>query len=329
MDRLSPYGSRRCIRQGETSLPGIGIDIGGTGIKAGRLGETNQVVAALERPTPADADAPALLAALTDILDVLNPSSDTGGDHGALGIGFAGAVDPEPGIVRRSPHLPRMDGVSLRLLLEEAWGRDVLLWNDANAAAWGEYRLGAAQGSRTAVFLALGTGVGGAILSEGRLLMGSHGLAGEIGHMPVILGGPACACGSRGCLEAVVAAGAIVRRYRERFPPGKAPQAASPRDIAKRADSGDPEADQALRETGRILGAALTGLTHLLDPDCIVIGGGVLGSVDRILPEAVAVLRGACLWSGTDLPEVRAAALGAGAGWMGAAMAADDRLGAS
>ncbi len=281
----------------------------------------------LERPTPADADAAGLLSSLTDILDLLKPASETVGDPGALGVGFAGAVDPGCGIVRRSPHLPRMDGVDLRRMLQDAWGRRVLVWNDANAAAWGEYRLGAAQGCRTALFLALGTGVGGAILSEGRVFIGSHGFAGEIGHMPVMVDGPACACGSRGCLEALVAAAAIVRRYRERFPPGEDPQVATPRDIAGLADSGDREADRALRETGRMLGAALTGLVHLLDPDRIVVGGGILGSADRILPEAVAVLREACLWSGTDLPDVRAAALGGGAGWMGAAMAACDRPG--
>lgn len=317
---------RGMLRCREVSLPGIGIDIGGTWIKAGRLGEANRVVEAVEVPTPADADAASLPAVLTDILVAMEASAEGGRDGGPLGIGFAGAVDPGRGVVCRSPHLPGMDGAALRALLEDAWRRPVLVWNDANAAAWGEYRLGAASGSRTAVFLALGTGVGGAIISGGRLLTGTHGFAGEIGHMPIAAGGARCACGARGCLEALVAAEAIVRRYRSRFTSGEAPPVSSPRDVAERAGSGDAEARAALVETGAILGSALTGLTHLLDPDCIVVGGGILGAADLILPAAVGELRRSCLWRGADLPDVRPAALGAGAGWMGAALAAAEGL---
>jgi predicted NBD/HSP70 family sugar kinase len=163
--------------------------------------------------------------------------------------------------------------------------------NDANAAAYGEYRMGAGRGTNHFVCLTLGTGVGGGIIIDGRLHRGFHGLAGEIGHTIVMIDGPPCSCGNRGCLEALVGAERIVERTRLELESGAESllhsiEPLTVKEIARAASQGDRISVQALRTTGRYLGMGLCNIIHMLDPEVIAIGGGVAGAGDLILQPA-------------------------------------------
>jgi glucokinase len=196
--------------------------------------------------------------------------------------------------------------------------------NDANAFVVAEWRAGAGRGASSLVGLTLGTGVGGGIILLGRLWTGRNGTAGEIGHMPLLVDGPLCACGARGCLEALVGTRAILGRYRSAR--GRADVAddgrLTPQEIARRARSGDENARATYRETGRLLGLGLVGLTHLLDPERFVIGGGVAGAADLLLPAVEEALHAGAMLPARLLPRVFPASLGPDAGWIGAAFAA-------
>lgn len=303
-------------------MQAIGIDIGGTAVKAGRL-DHGKPAESLERPSPAREGPDAMVELIAGLIAELH-----GGSGLPVGIGCAGLVDHERGLVRTSPNLPGwIAEVPLADLVCAATGRRPAVLNDANAFVLAETRLGAGEGCGHVVGLTLGTGVGGGLVLDGRLWTGRHGAAGEIGHVCLLADGPPCACGSRGCLEAMVGTRAILHRYAAiaRIPSSDL----TPRDIAARALAGDVAAVETWRETGRLLGLALAGLTHLLDPDLFLIGGGIARASDLILPSARDALRENVMLPAELVPPVVPARLGPDAGWIGAALAAlDARAGA-
>jgi glucokinase len=321
----------------------LGIDIGGTAVKAGRLGPAGTIEAQLERPSPTREAPGAMVGLLADIaleLAAVPPRqipsaagqarAGTGGLP--LGIGCAGLVDPWRGVVLTSPNLPGWtEETPLADLVAQATGTRPVLLNDANAFVLAESRLGAGRGAATVVGITLGTGVGGGLVLDGKPWIGRHGAAGEVGHMPLLVDGPTCVCGGRGCLEALVGARAILARYGSLVRATRAggvpaePAGAEPltvRRLAQRAEQGDAAATATFRETGRLLGLALAGLTQLLDPDLFVIGGGISRSAPLILPAARAALAEAAMLPPAMQPRVEQAALGSDAGWIGAARAA-------
>jgi glucokinase len=306
----------------------LGIDIGGTGIKAGCLDADGRRVVELEEPTPAREAPSVLVEAVAGLVRRLQ--GGVGEAACSLGIGCAGLVEPGPGMVRTSPNLPRVADLPLAEMVLERTGMRPVVLNDANAFTLAEARLGAARGASSVLGLTLGTGVGGGLLLAGRLWEGFHGYAGEIGHTPVSSGGPPCACGLRGCLEAFVGAGAILRRYREgRANAGVAggpEEALTPKLLAARAREGDAQALEAFRETGDWLGISLGGFVHLFDPEVMVVGGGVSGAADLILPAARESMAARVMLPRAELPAVLPAALGPAAGWIGAALAAAERV---
>jgi glucokinase len=310
---------------GEVRLRGIGIDIGGTAVKAGRLGPAQELELHLERPTPAREGPDALLEVLLPLLEELEAALPQSECPLPLGVGCAGLIEPTTGLVRTSPNLPGWRDVPLADLLGSAAGRPVVVLNDANAFTLAESRLGAGRSARTVIGLTLGTGVGGGLLLDGRLWTGQNGFAGELGHMPLVADGPPCLCGARGCLEALVGTPAIIRRYGEIT--GRVEAALTPRLLAARAGQGDGAALETFRETGRLLGLALGGLTHLLDPNLFIVGGGISGASDLILPATRGALAGSVMLPAALVPDVRPAALGNSAGWIGAALAAIERAG--
>jgi glucokinase len=290
-------------------MDSIGFDVGGTYVKSGHLSEDGAILHEARWPTPTSVER---------LLDAIAAQRDAWDRAAPFGIACAGVID-SAGTVVRSPNLPGWKDIPLRLLARERIGRDAAVLNDANAFLLAEAKLGAARGARHAVGLTLGTGVGGAILLEGRLWSGVHGFAGEAGHAVLLADGPLCACGSRGCVEALVGTQAILERYRRLAP--NAPEAKTPREISTRARAGDGAAIHTLAETGRLLGLALMSLAHLLDPEIFVIGGGVASAADLILEPAREALRSSPLLPGRT-PPVMPAALGNSAGWIGAALAA-------
>ncbi|MGH2690886.1 MAG: ROK family protein [Actinomycetota bacterium] len=264
----------------------VGIDLGGTKIAGLRMDESGEVLARDEAPTPADADA--ILDELVRLVKEL-----AGGDAGAVGVGAAGMVEFDAGTLRFSPNLPLRD-IPLRQLIEERCGLPCLVDNDANAAGWGEYRFGAAADHRNVLLVTVGTGIGGALVIDGQLYRGAHGFAAEIGHIIVEPDGPECGCGNRGCWEQVASGQALERLGRaeaDRAPDGAIARAARGREVrgeqvSEAARAGDAAARGVFEEVGRRLGEGIAGLVNVLDPELVVVGGGMGEEGDLLLEPA-------------------------------------------
>lgn len=262
----------------------LGIDIGGTDIKVGLFSARSEVLDRAVLPTrPGEGpDAAAKrVAAWT--------AGATGGPRiAAAGLGCAGLIDAGAGRLVYSPNMPGWDDSPLVRIFGEALGCPVVLENDVNCAAYGEYRKGAGRDSSWFFCIALGTGVGGGFVYSGSLYRGSRGMAGEIGHTIVDPGGALCSCGCRGCLEAYVGAGGILDLARRRLPGGLLDGAASfsVKELAAAAEAGNDIARDVFAVTGRWLGIGIADVVHLFDPDTVALGGGVMGAGDLILEPA-------------------------------------------
>lgn len=271
----------------------LGVDAGGTAIKYEIADSDGAPRGGGEVPTdPRDAAATlrALAAHAAPLLGGVGLPRLAG-----AGLACAGIVNPVSGWLGRSPNLPGWENRDLGAAMRGAFGAvPVALANDVNGALCGEYRHGAGRGRRDVVMIALGTGVGGAVIVDGRLLVGRHCGAGEIGHMVLDDDGPPCACGSRGCLEAWAGSTGLLRSAREAIRTGAATPALArlvaergdaldTRDLAGLASGGDPSAIALFATAGRRLGQAVANLVNVLDPDCVIIGGGVARAGELIL----------------------------------------------
>lgn len=271
----------------------IGIDVGGTKIAAGVVDESGKVIAQVRRPSPAS-EAGAIVST------ILSTAKELAAEHtvSSIGVGAAGFVDSARRSIIFAPNIMWRDE-PLADKLEEATGLPTLIENDANAAAWGEFTYGVARNADSIVFVTLGTGVGGGIIINGKLLRGSNGFAGEIGHLNLIPDGVNCGCGSRGCWEQYSSGTALVRMAREasirspelaktllRLADGD-PYAITGYTVMEAARQGCSAAIRAFDEVGRYVGIALADLVSILDPDLFVLAGGVseAGSLIRIPAE--------------------------------------------
>ncbi len=292
----------------------IGLDLGGTRLKAAAVDRDGAVRAGDVRDARAQESAAAPLAAMVDAVRAL--CERVGATPRAIGVGVPGAVDPATGIVRgATPHLPHWRDYPLRRELEAVLGRGVVADNDANAAAWGEHRAGAARGARTSLTVTVGTGVGGGIVSGGRLVRGAWGGAGELGHLPLGDGSLPCRCGVPNCVEPEASGSGLVARARAA---GLDVRVA--REVFDAA-AHDPRAAAWIARMGDRLGAAIAVAVTLLNPDVVVIGGGVAQAGETLLaPVRAAVARDA-LPSHADV-RIVPAALGERAGAIGAALLA-------
>jgi glucokinase len=304
----------------------VGVDLGGTKIAAATVSATGGVGAVRTVPTPASQGADAVLDAVAALVRAV--AADAGVGPGAVGIGTAGVVDVGSGtIVSATDTFPGWPGTSVasgvRDRLAASGVVPVFVENDVDAHAAGESWRGAAAGARSALLVAVGTGVGGAVVLDGRPLRGAHHLAGELGHMPVPgADGLPCTCGRPGHLEAVAAGPAIHRRY---LALGGDPGARDARDVVARAQRDDALADRVVRESATALGRAIAGVVTVLDPEIVVVGGGVAGSGDPWWPALDRSLRAEVVDVLAGLP-LRRAALGGSAAIIGAARGAWDLL---
>lgn len=278
----------------------IGVDIGGTNIKIGLVDERGKVVRRGHIPNDPRVPPEALLARLAAA--VMKIAS--GRDVRALGVGVAGLVDSSSGRVVFSPNLPLWQGVGVKETLARLTGFQVACTNDANAVTIGEWRFGAARGYQNVLCVTLGTGVGAGIIIDNKPVFGANGFAAELGHTAIGLHGPACACGGQGCLESYVGARALVRRarrllraHRKSFsvrrnqlalfqaePSGISKifeltgydlRRLTPKEIGAAARRGDRIALRVVEELGYFLGLGVYNAVLLLDPEVVVIGGGV------------------------------------------------------
>jgi glucokinase len=304
----------------------IGVDIGGTKLAAGVVDASGHVLATIRRPTPSadPAQVEALVAELVGELRIEH-------DAVAVGIGAAGWVDASRSTVLFAPNLAWRN-TSLYDDLSALLDLPVIVENDANAAAWGEYRFGAGEQDPDTVVLTIGTGIGAGLIIDGKLRRGRFGIGGEPGHVRVVPGGRRCGCGNRGCLEQYCSGKALVRAAKEvaRERPADAArllelaggdvEAIDGPIVTKAAHEGDHAAVDCFSEIGRWLGQGLADLAAVLDPGRFVIGGGVADAGELLLKPGretyAAVLSGRGY---RPLAEVVPARLGADAGLIGAA----------
>ena len=309
----------------------IGIDVGGTKINAFRVTRDGTIAERTSRPTPADDEA-ATLSAMVELARSLLTS-----DVIAVGVGAAGMIDSKEGVLGFAPNLAWRN-LPIAERMRDALGLPCQVDNDASMAAYGEFRFGAGRGYRHLLLVTVGTGLGGGIVSDGRLFRGANGFASEIGHIIVEPGGPLCGCGNHGCWEQVAAGRAIDRMGREearehehsilRRLAGGDPDEVTGELVTQAAMQGDDAAKRILAEAGRRLGQGIAGLVNVLDPQIVVVGGGAIVAGDLLLDPARAAFLDA-----VEGPEYRPrvpivpAELGNDAGAVGAATLALEELG--
>jgi len=312
----------------------VGVDVGGTSVRAGVIDPDGTVLDTARAATPEGADA--LEAAIGGVVAELADQYPVRG----VGVALAGFVTPDRRTVRFAPHLPWRNAPVADLLARRC-GLPVVIEHDANAAALAERHFGAASrsGAHVTLFVALGTGIGAGLLVDGELYRGAYGVAPELGHLRVVPDGRVCPCGKRGCWERYCSGTALVTTLVELLAadPAGSPalarmavaefRAITGRQVAASARDGDPVALRAMGELARWLGEGLALIADVYDPELVVIGGGVSGSAPLFLDEArehyARVLTGGRYRS---LARIRAAQLGEQAGVIGAAQLARESL---
>ena len=310
-----------------------GVDIGGTNQSVAVARSDGEVLARRRcrlRPGGTAHDVlENVYAALDEALAAARQAAPEAGPLVRVGAGFGGPVDPQAGIVLASHHVEGWHGFPLRAALEARLGVPAVLDNDANVGALGEAVFGAGWGARHVLYVNVGTGIGAGLVLDGRLYRGSHGLAGEIGHVTVEPGGAACACGKRGCLEAYASGRSIGRLAREAaaadpaaahclvaLAGGDAASIEAPQVLAA-AGQGDRLANRIVVAAAHYLGVALANAANLLDPDVIVVGGGLSETGDLFFGPLGDAAREHTV-PGAPPPRIVPAALGYDAGVAGA-----------
>ncbi|HEX2195999.1 MAG TPA: ROK family protein [Actinomycetota bacterium] len=274
-----------------TGRVAVGVDIGGTAVKAAGVTRGGEVVERIVRPTDPSAATKSLLAVLEDLLARLERAGHT---VATIGVGAAGFVDFAAGAVTFSPNVV-YDDPQIATAVGMRFGLPVFVDNDANAAVWGERTFGCCPGASDVVLLTLGTGIGSGIVANGRLVRGATGAGAEIGHVVVDPGGPPCPCGLRGCLEQLASGTAIARLAHLAL--GGDPESAitafagpdgeiTGESVAKAAREYDQTARDVLRKAGTALGIGLSNVVNVFDPELVVLGGSVVNAGEPYLGPA-------------------------------------------
>lgn len=288
-----------------------GVDIGGTRLSVGLVSESGGLAAPAREATPREQGAQAAMARLLSLISRVLANAE-GKQITGIGIGFGGPVDFAAQRIRLSHHVHGWGDVDLRERVSAEFGLPVVLENDANAAGLAEARFGAGANCGSLLYINVGTGVGGAIVLGGHVHHGAHGNAGEFGHMVLDSDGPPCACGGRGCVEALCSGDAIGRAAREMG------RDLSGREVGESAARGEPWAEEIIGEAGTWMGLGIANVVHLLDPQLVVLGGGVPEIGDAYLGPVRTAFRARTMPALVEPPEIVAAKLGYDAGVIGA-----------
>lgn len=314
----------QALRRSPGSKVAIGVDIGGTSVKAGLVRDSGEVSFVTQTPTDANRGREAIATALVHVIEqTLTTAHAETLEPSGIGIATAGTIDERDGsIFAATDNLPRWTGFPLRAFAEDRFRLRVSVVNDAQAAALSELHFGVGRGLSDFVVITLGTGVGGGIVSAGTLLRGSHGFAGSIGHITIRTNGRSCNCGRHGCLETYVSTAALLREYRDcggAAPTGTVDEAALAFRINQLARSGDSRAMSAYAALTEHLAEGIANLFNLLDPQAVILAGGLIESYDAFVPlleKRVAMLLD---FGERRTPQLYAAVSGRFAGVQGAA----------
>lgn len=290
-----------------------GFDLGGTRLKYGLVDERG--VPSFHGQTASPASAGDLIQLLKTLWTRLEKKAKR--SIRAAGFGVPGIFSTAEQKILQSPNYPDIDGFDLRPSLDEFIDRPFWINNDANLAAFGEFCCGGGEGAQSLVLLTIGTGIGTGLILGGRLWEGACGFAGELGHIPVKPDGETCSCGSRGCLETEVSGPKIVKNYKAL---SRLKEDVTSEEIYQRAARGERAAREAFAAAGRALGIGLAAAINLLNPQKILLGGGVMRAGRFLLPAARAEARDRSFKDSFDCCRIERARLGNKAGFIGAAL---------
>jgi len=306
----------------------IGIDIGGTKIDTALVDSSGQIIHNCYRLIGDSKHPDAVIPQLLESIDICQKES--GRKASAIGIGIAGQIDKENGLVRRSPNLPEWNDVPLKDKLQNTLKIPVTINNDVRVITWGEWKHGAGQGIDDLVCIFAGTGVGGGIVSGGRLIEGSCNTAGEIGHMVIISGGRRCKCGGDGCLEAYVGGWAVAERAQNAVEAN--PEAGktlielagdkssiSAITVSEALKRDDPLARRIVKDTAKYLASGLISIINVFNPRLIILGGSVIQGIPEIMERAEIIVKEKALPTPLENLRIITGALGNKAGVIGAA----------
>lgn len=299
----------------------LGIDIGGTkcavalGRSDGKILGRKAMATEVDRLSPQD-----VLERLAAIARELMASTKDADRPIGVGVSCGGPLDTKTGIIHSPPNMPEWKAVPVRAFFEKALKLPVRIENDANATALAEWKYGAGKGTQNFVFLTMGTGIGGGLILDGRLYRGTNDLAGEIGHQTILMNGPLCGCGKRGCLEALASGPAIARLARESMVYGRhkkvlALAGGRPADITaahvvEAANSGDAFARQILEEAGTYMGLGIANVIQILNPERIALGTIAVHAGEHILNPIRAAVAEYAWKRSADVCQILPAALG-------------------
>jgi glucokinase len=315
--------------------PTLALDIGGTKLAAAVF-QDDRIVARMRTPTHAEQGPEAVFARIARLLEsVLKKADMSISDIASIGVGCGGPLDSETGIVYSPPNLPGWDAYPLKEKLEARFHVPAFVENDGNAAALAEFHFGAGKGYRNLFYITASTGIGSGIILDGRLYRGTNYSAGEFGHIVLAKGGPRCNCGGRGCLEALASGTAIARKAAKeaaRFPHSSLGELAlkngalTARDVAATARKGDPGAQRIFADAARYLGLGITSVIHLLNPEIVIIGGGLSETGPLLFEPIRNVVRNRAQAHLADFVKIVPAALGRNVGLYGALAVARQNL---
>lgn len=301
----------------------IAADLGGTNLRIAAVDRNGAILFRTKRETPRGKNPSDIVRAIAEGADECRKNcADC--EVKAIAAAVPATVSVERGLVLAAPNLTALNNFSITAALEKELGTKSILENDANAAAIGENWLGASKGCRNSVMVTLGTGVGGGIIIDHKILRGMDGTAGEVGHIGVEPFGAPCGCGSRGCLEQYASATAIVRLAQEletRYPKSTLSRNSvfTAHDVYDAGIGGDELALEVFRQMGFYLGVALAGLINVLNPEMIVVGGGASAGWKLFLPHAQETIRQRTYREPAERARISLAQLGDDAGLIGAA----------
>jgi len=310
----------------------IGVDLGGTNIVSAIVNYQGKIVSRLKVPTLAEKGKEATVKRIIEAIHKnIAQSTITPDDIIGIGIGAPGPLDIKRGIINFAPNLPGWRDIPLKKILEDEFNMKIVLENDANAAAWGERCFGAGQGINNLVCFTLGTGIGGGIIIDGKIYHGNNCGAGELGHMTVNKDGPRCNCGNYGCLEAYSSATGVKNRIKSRIKEGiksdflnfdsddELLDSIRLKSIFETARKGDKLTKDIVEEAISYLGIAIANITNILNPEMVVLVGGITNEGDKLLIPLKEEVKKRAFYSNYKSLKIVIGELGGNAGVLGAA----------